>query len=152
MKILLFFMLIGSLRADLIEELDAYWGRVSAAVKEGDFEGYQATCHPDGVLISGEKETIVPLSDALKKWKVEFDDTKAGKMSASVDFRFSKRIAQGNLAHETGIFRYQATADGKTTIAYVYLDALLVKKDRWLITMEHQKGRATKAEWDALKT
>ena len=40
-------------------------------------------------------------------------DTKAGKIRASVEFRFSQRIGGETTAHETGIFLYTATdADG----------------------------------------
>ena len=49
-----------------IAELDDYWAEVSRCVKEGDFEGYKATCHKDGVLVSGKKNTAYPLSKALK--------------------------------------------------------------------------------------
>ena len=52
-----------------IRELDAYWGRVTKSVKEGDFAGYSATCHPLGVLVSRIKQTSYPLTEALAKWK-----------------------------------------------------------------------------------
>ena len=35
-------------------------------------------------------------------------------------------------------------------IQYVHFEALLVKKDRWVMTMEFQRGAATEAEWTAL--
>ena len=34
-----------------LKELDAYWAEVSRAVNAGDFKGYSATCHPEGVLV-----------------------------------------------------------------------------------------------------
>ena len=137
-----------------MRELDAFWTEVSRSVKEGDFEGYAATCHPRGVLVSESKQTSYPLEKALAGWKQGFDDTKAGKMKASVEFRFSQRIGDETTAHETGIFRY-ATIDkeGKETPALIHFAALLVKsKEHWLVLMEHQKTEATEAEWDALKS
>ena len=71
------------------QELDQFWAEVSRTVKEGDFEGYEATCHEEGVLVSGAKKECYPLSRALARWKKGFEDTKAGKMKASVTFRFS---------------------------------------------------------------
>ena len=89
-----------------LAELDAYWAQVSRAVREGDFEGYKATCHEEGVLVSGSSQTSYPLSKALARWKQDFVDTKAGKIKANVEFRFSQRIGDETTAHETGIFRY----------------------------------------------
>jgi len=135
-----------------IADLDAYWAEVSRAVGAGDFEGYSATCHKEAVLVSGSKKTSYPLSQALAKWKVEFDDTKAGKIKASVEFRFSQRFGDEATAHETGIFLYSSTdAEGKRTDAYINFEGLLVKRDgKWKILMEYQKSEATEAEWKAL--
>ena len=76
-----------------LKELDAFWSKVSRTVREGDFEGYKETCHAEGVLVTGIKKTSQPLSKALERWQQEFADTKAGKMKASVEFRFSQRLA-----------------------------------------------------------
>ena len=46
-----------------LRELDAFWAEVSRSVREGDFEGYQATCHEEGVLVSGSKQISQPLSE-----------------------------------------------------------------------------------------
>lgn len=136
-----------------LEELDAYWAEVSRTVAEGDFEGYVATCHPAGVLVSGKSESSYPLASALKKWKKEFDETKAGGMKASVDFRFRQRWGDDSTAHETGIFRYVSQVKGgEKTVAYIELEALLVKKEGgWKVLMEFQKDEKTKVDWDKLK-
>ncbi|MEZ5323540.1 MAG: hypothetical protein R3F19_00520 [Verrucomicrobiales bacterium] len=134
-----------------LTELDAYWAEVSRAVQAGDFEGYAATCHEEGVLVAGTKGTSYPLATALEKWKQGFADTKSGKIKASVEFRFSQRLGDGTTAHETGIFLYTSTnAEGNETKAYVHFENLLVKKERWRTLMEYQKSSATVAEWDAL--
>jgi hypothetical protein len=136
-----------------LKELDAYWKEVSRTVREGDFEGYKATCHPDGILIAGSKQTSYLLSDALKKWKPNFTKAKEGTMKASVEFRFSRRWGDTNTAHETGMFRYAETdAEGKEQIAYINLVALLIKKDgKWLVLMENQASEGTIADWKKLK-
>ena len=133
-------------------QVDAYWATVSRAVPEGDFAGYKATCHEDGVLVAGTQQKSYPLTEALAGWKKEFDDTREGKRTSNVEFRFSQRILNANTAHETGIFLYTAVdGEGKQIAEYVHLEALLVKKNQqWKILMEYQKSKATQAEWDAL--
>lgn len=133
-------------------ELDAYWAEVSRAVREGDFEGYKATCHEKGVLVSGTKKTCYPLSKALIRWKKEFTATKAGEVEAKVEFRFPQRLGDETTAHETGIFLYSFTdSEGLWKKDYVNFQALLLKgEDGWKIMMEYQHSRATKDEWYAL--
>ena len=135
-----------------LAELDAYWAEVSRAVGEGDFEGYKATCHQEGVLVSGTRKTSSPLSKALARWKPEFMDTKAGKIKASVEFRFSQRYGDETTAHDTGIFLYSTVdPDGERKQEYIHFEGLLVKREgRWRILMEYQKSKATREEWDAL--
>ena len=135
-----------------IAELDNYWAEVSRCVKEGDFEGYKATFHKDGVLVSGSSNKAYPISEALARWKPDFTDTKAGKVKANVEFRFSKRLGDSTTAHETGMFCYtRINADGTTTMYYIDLEALLVKRGKWKIMMEHQKSEGTEEEWNKLK-
>lgn len=136
-----------------LADLDRYWNQVSKAVKEGDFAAYTATCHPEAVLVTGTKKTSYPLTQALARWKKEFDDTKSGIRQSEVVFRFVQRLGDATTAHETAIFRYsfrEGNSDWKHE--YVNLEALLVKKaDSWKILMEYQKSAATEAEWNALK-
>ena len=139
---------------NLTEELNAYWSEVSRTVREGDFIGYKATCHEEGVLVSGVKSSSYPLSDALSRWKKDFDATKQGKIKANVRFRFSKRINDATTAHETGIFLYSSQSPGgKQQNDFIYFEALLVKKDgEWKIIMEYQKSKATEDEWKKMKS
>ena len=133
-------------------QLDAYWAEVSRAVRAGDFAAYEATCHPAGVLVSGSKKNTSPLADALKRWKKEFDDTREGRMKASVLFKFSQRLGDATTAHETGMFLYTATTpDGKETREYIHFEGLLTKHEgRWKILMEYQKSKGTREEFEAL--
>ncbi|MDH3583932.1 MAG: hypothetical protein OER86_06935 [Phycisphaerae bacterium] len=135
-----------------LKALDAYWAEVSRAVREGDFEGYSATCHAEGVLVSGLSRKSQPLSEALARWKKEFDSTKAGKIEANVEFRFSQRLGDRSTAHETGIFRYSTVdAQGTRKDEFIHFEGLLVKKSgRWKILMEYQKSRAALKDWKAL--
>lgn len=137
--------------ATRLKELDAYWSEVSRAVAAGDFAAYSATCHKEGVLVSGKSKTSHALTEALERWEPGFQDTKDGKIKASVTFRFSQRFGNHNTAHETGMFLYSTVdAEGLTKRAYIHFEALLVKRGAWKIIMEYQKSEGTEAEWDAL--
>ncbi len=142
----------GTGSEERIKELDAYWAEVSRSVREGDFQGYKATCHEEGVLVSGTNNSSYPLSDALARWKKDFTATKEGKIKASVEFRFSQRIGDTTTAHETGIFLYSSGDPGENPKnEYIHFQALLVKrKGSWKIMMEYQKSKASQAEWDEL--
>lgn len=138
-------------------EIDkTYWSVISRTVKEGDFEGYSATCHENTVLVttSGENKLSYPMSVALARWKQGFLNTKEGKQMDNVSFRFSQRIGDETTAHETGIFYFTSHDSTGKLIAdgYTHLEALLVKQgDKWVCLMEYQKAVATQEEWDALK-
>jgi hypothetical protein len=136
-----------------LAELDVYWAEVSRAVREGDFKAYVATCHPEGVLVSGTKKTSQPLATALARWEKDFTATREGKVRGNVEFRFSQRLGDATTAHESGIFRYTTLTDGaEPKYDYIRLEALLVKRgDVWKILMENQIGPATRAQWDALR-
>lgn len=133
-------------------ELDAYWAESSRTVREGDFEAYADSYHEDAVLVNGIRGTSYAISEALDGWKEGFDDTRDGKMTAAVDFRFSERLISENTAHETGIFRYTSQMEGEEeSVALIHFQSLTVKKDgRWVMMMEYQIATATDAEWTAL--
>lgn len=135
---------------------ETYWAEISRTVREGDFEGYKATCHENAVLVTtaGKNKRSEPMTAALARWKQGFMDTKQGKQLDNVSFRFTQRIGGENTAHETGIF-YFTSHDGTGKLlseSYTHLEALLVKQgDRWVCLMEYQKAAATREEWEALK-
>jgi hypothetical protein len=84
------------LDAQRFAELDKYWAEVSRSVREGDFEGYKATCHSEGVLVAGTRKNSQPLSVALARWEADFIATKSGKIKANVEFRFSLKGCSSN--------------------------------------------------------
>lgn len=146
----LFLGLGSQLSAQVTAELDAFWDEVSGSVESGDFKRYSATYHPDAVVIFGN--TTQPIADALAGWKSGFDDTRAGRGTASVQFRFSERRNDATTAHETGIFRFEAGTPGAEGSAqFIHFEALLVKRDGWKMLMEFQRGAASRAEWAALE-
>lgn len=132
-------------------ELDAFWAGAARTVAEGDFSGYAATYHPDAVLVSLGTSNSYPIAGALAGWKSGFDDTKAGKATAGVEFRFTQRLHDATTAHDTGIFHYWfAPVGGERSDAYVHFEGLLVKRNgAWKLVMEYQKQPATPDEWAA---
>jgi len=75
---------ISQSTADLtgIAEIDKnYWVEISRTLREGDFEGYKATCHDNAVLVttSGKNKLSYPMTTALARCKQGFLDTKQGK-------------------------------------------------------------------------
>ena len=135
-----------------LAQLDKFWSEIQAAVRNGDYERYKATCHPSGVLVSGAKKTSYPLSKALAGWKQGFLDTKSGKMKANVEFKFTQRWGDETTAHETGIFHYWTVdANGTRKDDYAHFEALLVKENGWRTLMEYQKAPASENEWENLK-
>ena len=134
------------------QELDAYWADVSRCVGAGDFARYSSLYHKDAVLVSGIRGNSEPISQALARWKAGIDATREGKVQASVEFRFSSRKLSPTTAHETGIFLYKESGEGRDPVEdYIHFEALLVKQGcRWLATMEYQKSKATVADWNAL--
>lgn len=134
-------------------QLDAYWSEVSRSVRDGDYEGYSATCDPNGILVSGIKKSSYPLRQALAGWKDGFEKTRSKAIKASVEFRFSQRLHDTTTAHETGIFRYATEADGESSVQYIHFEGLLRKTDDgWKIVMEYQKSLATQDDWRKLAT
>ena len=97
-------------------------------------------------------KTSVPIQRALDGWKAGFVDTKNGKMSASVTFRFSDQSIGDSTAHFTGIFRYEWQNTGeKSQMVYIHLEALLTRSNgHWQMLMEYQKAMATTEEWEKL--
>ncbi len=137
---------------DPTTEIDAFWDEMSRTVAEGDFEGYAELYHPDAVLVNGISDESYPIANALDGWKQGFIDTKAGKMTAGVEFRFSERLHSETTAHDTGIFHYTSQMEGQEPQPiYVHFQGLLVKKDgEWKLVMEYQESMATIEEWDQL--
>lgn len=147
-----FLFLTASESTDPTAEADAFWEEISRTVADGDFEGYAALYHEDAVLVNGISGQSYPISDALDGWQQGFEDTKAGKMNANVEFRFSERIHGETTVHDTGIFRYASQAVGENEeSAYIHFQGLLIKiGDDWKMIMEFQISEASEQEWNYL--
>lgn len=134
-------------------ELNAYWEEVIRVVEAGDAEGYGATFHEDGVLVSESSKVAYPMTTALSRWKQGLDDTRAGKTKVNLSFRFSQRLGDPTTAHEKGIFRHELIdEEGIKNVSLFHFEALLVKKNgEWKLLMEYQQSKANLEEWNSLK-
>lgn len=134
-------------------EITTFWVDAERQVKEGDFEAYAASFHAEAVLVNGIGDQSYPIQRALAGWQQGFEDTKAGRMEAEVEFRFSEQIHGENTAHDTGIFRYAWQNEGEEAQeVFIHFEALLTKSSgEWQMLMEYQKSMASAEEWNALK-
>jgi len=137
-------------------EIDkTYWNLISKTVKEGNFEGYSATCHKNSILVNavGKNKVSYPMQVALAGWKKGFMNTKLGKQRDELSFRFSQRIGDKTTAHETGIF-YFTSHDSKGKLiaeSFIHFESLLIKQGgKWMCLMEYQKAEGTRKDWDAI--
>lgn len=140
-----------------IAEIDqTYWNEIARTVNAGDYNGYEAVCDKNAVLVVsiGNNKRSEPMTVALEHWKQGFLNTKNGKTKDTVAFRFLQRIGSETTAHETGIFCFTSinTTNQKTSKEYIHFEALLLKHgEKWQVVMEYQKSLATLEEWEALK-
>ena len=134
------------------KELDNYWQEVTKTVEQGDFQGYADLFDKDAILVSDLRNNSYPIAKALAGWKQGFVDTKAGKMSAGVDFKFVKSLLGEKTAHQSGYFRYYTLeTTGKKTVFIAKFEALLLKTEgKWLMTMERHQEQIDQKTWDAL--
>lgn len=133
------------------DEIDAFWEEAIRTVVEGDFEGYAVLYHEDAVLVNALSGDSYPIATALAGWRQGFEDTAAGDMETSLEFRFTQRLHGETTAHETGMFAYSSYPVGEEAEpTYIHFESLMVKVDgRWLWVMEYQKSIATEEEWIA---
>ena len=91
--------------AQTTSELDAYWTEMERIIREGDADAAAALYAEDAVLVSRSRNRTVPIATVFPEWRQEYDNTRSGKTSSVVSFRFSQRLndettAQRNNAYE----------------------------------------------------
>lgn len=138
--------------AQTLSELNAFWTESERTAAEGDAVGAAALYHEDAVLVSMSRNRSLPIATAMVGWVEEYNNTRSGKTSSVVSFRFSQRLNDETTAHETGIFNYRFVSEtGEVSDRYIHFQALLIKEDGWKMMMEYQLTEATLDEWQALE-
>ena len=130
-------------------ELDAFWAEVVRTVVEWDFEGQQATYHPDAISVMGDSVSYTTRLMSAVFAEAESEARTNPPSNPGLAFRWSSRVHDETTAHEVGLYRF--SADGREDF-YGGAESYLVKKDgRWTIMVEIQRGEGvSKSEWDAL--
>jgi uncharacterized protein (TIGR02246 family) len=127
------------------------WSAISASVVNQDIDAMAATYHPDAVVVTPGR--TVPARTQLPQWGKDMETAKARGETATVEFRFTKRLDNAETAFETGMFKYTVVdSAGKATSYHIPMESLLIRANgRWVVVMEHQFAAATPQEWEALK-
>ena len=134
-------------------ELNAFWIEAERQVREGDFEAYSNSFHPNAILVNGISKNSIPIKKALDGWEKGFEDTRQKKMKASVEFRFSETLLGTASAYQKGIFHYTSEYIGQSQVSvFIHFEVLLTKSNGiWEILMEYQKDYATIEDWNSLE-
>ena len=133
--------------------LNAFWIEAERQVREGDFEAYSNSFHPNAILVNGISKNSIPIKEALDRWEKGFEDTRQRQMKASVEFRFSETVFGTSSAYQKGIFHYTSEYIGQSPVSvFIHFEVLLTKSNSiWEILMEYQKDYATKEDWNRLE-
>jgi len=126
------------------------WAAISASVVDQDIDAMAATYHPDAVVVTPAGTTPARLQ--LPKWGKDMVAAKAKGETATVEFRFSKRVDNADSAFEIGMFKYTVIdGAGKATSYHIPMEALLVRANgRWVVVMERQFAAVTADDWAKL--
>ena len=133
--------------ADIDREI---WTAIVESVRNDNITQMAATYAPDAVLVTPRGTQA--MRDALAGWGRDMVTNKAKGTTATVEFRFSRRLDGATTAFESGIFNYTTIDRAGVSKPGLYpFEELLVKQDgRWQILMERQFPAATQADWDKL--
>ena len=133
--------------------LNAFWIEAERQVREGDFEAYSNSFHPNAILVNGISKNSIPIKEALDRWEKGFEDTRQRQMKASVEFRFSETVFGTSSAYQKGIFHYTSEYIGQSPVSvFIHFEVLLTKSNSiWEILMEYQKDYATIEDWNSLE-
>jgi len=138
-------------RKHTTSDLDRFWKELACTVAAGNFAAYSNHYHEDAVYVSALSGECHPIKQALLGWQDGFAETRAGRRSTNVQFRFTQRLHNADTAHVTGIFCYTSHEGLENPVVLcVHFEALLVRKNDWKILMEYQKESATEAQWAQL--
>jgi len=126
------------------------WTVITRTVANADIDGMAATYHPDAVVVLPGR--TVPIGEQIPRWGKGMVDAAQRRETASVEFRFSRRVDNATTAFETGMFKYTVTdSTGKSTPYHIPMEVLLVQVNgKWRILMERQFAATDLAAWNQL--
>jgi ketosteroid isomerase-like protein len=92
----------------LLTELNRdVWQPFRTAYRAYDTEAYLALHTPDLIRVGGPRRTVQGYAEMAAETGPWFADAAAKRLPLAIDFRFTERLASGELASERGIYRIE---------------------------------------------
>lgn len=138
--------------ARFLAELNAdIWQPYRDSYAAGDTEAFLALHHPELIRAGGPAKTVQGFDEyaaASRSWRADMD---ARGSTVAIEFRFTERITDGELASERGVYRLTATrADGDRKILHGHFHTFARKiYGHWRIAVDYDNTAATPADFDA---
>jgi ketosteroid isomerase-like protein len=96
----------------LLEELNRdIWRPFRAAYRAYDTEAYLALHTPDLIRVGGPRRAVQGYAEMAAEIAPWFADAAARSLPIAIAFRFTERLATGDLASERGIYRIEVGAE-----------------------------------------
>ncbi|MBB5897807.1 GNAT family N-acetyltransferase [Kutzneria kofuensis] len=138
--------------ARFLAELNAdIWQPYRDAYAAGDTEAFLALHTPELIRAGGPGKTVQGFDEyaaASRTWRAEMDERGS---RVAIEFRFTERITDGELASERGVYRLTATrADGDQKVFHGHFHTFARKiYGHWRIAVDYDNTDASPADFDA---
>lgn len=135
-----------------LAELNAdIWQPYRIAHAAGDTEAFLALHAPELIRAGGPAKTIQGLDEYAAESRAWRADLSARGSRVAIEFRFTERITDGELASERGVYRLTATrADGDQRVFHGHFHTFARKiYGHWRIAVDYDDTDATPADFDA---
>jgi ketosteroid isomerase-like protein len=136
------FVTSGQPQASLLGEINSQvWVPFSAAYAAKDADVYLALHTPALVRVSSGSgiSTLKEYGESVRAWWVE---AKSKGQNFEISFRFTERVAKGDMASERGIYRLVSTnLDGSRHESYGRFHVILRKQNgRWHLDVDYDSN------------
>lgn len=124
----------------LLEELNRdIWYPFRDAYRAADPDGFLAVYDPDLIRAGGPTREVYGFDRFAADMTAWFTDVSQRGDSFDIEFRFTERIAAGELASERGCYRITATlADGRDRVLHGRFHVFARKSDgRWRVVADY---------------
>ena len=137
----------------LLAELNAdIWIPFAEAYNDGDAAAHLALHAPDFIRVEGDRKVIRPLADYATSVRRTFEGAADREEKLNISFRFTERIARGDLASERGIYELVlADNDGNVERLYGRFHTIARKLEgKWRLVVDYDSsegGAVTRADF-----
>jgi len=118
------------------------WLPFSEAYTDGDSAAYLALLAPDFLRVEGDRKVIRNLADYTTSVRRTFEGAADREEKLNISFRFTERIARGDLASERGIYELVlADNDGNVERLYGRFHVIARKLEgKWRLVMDYDSN------------